>query len=155
MKEVRTGGRKEYWYSVIWTVLILFAGKLLIYLMPSYKLFGAIATVAMFAVLGFYVLTRYAAIFTYKLTGYNLYIERRIGGRKKEIELKISEMEAISDAKKGKFKRRNIYVMCASVFSVGKKRCYIRFGGDRLLIFEPSPEMAEKIKTLKRSLENG
>lgn len=155
LKETRTGGRKEYWYSVIWTVLIMLVARLLIYLMPLYKLFGVIAAIAMFAVFGFYIITRYAAVFTYKLTGYTLYINRQIGGRKKEIELKISEMKKISDKKEGKFKRRNMYMMCATIFPFGKKRTYVQFGDDMLLIFEPSSEMAEKIKTLKRSLENG
>lgn len=158
MKEIRTGGMKEFLYSVIWAVLILFIGKYLIFIMPSYKLFGGISAVVMFVILGFYVMTRYAAVFTYNLAGYTLHIDRQIGGRKKEVELKISEIKGIYDKKEGKFKRRNVYVMCASVFPFGKKRCYIEYADGKenmLLVFEPSAEMAEKIKTLMRSGKNG
>lgn len=157
MEEIRTGGIKEYFYSVTWAMAILFVGKFLIYLMPSYKLFGGIAAVVMFVILGFYVMTRYSAVFTYKLTGYVLRTERRIGGRTKEVELKISDIKSISYKKTGKFRRRDMYVMCATVFSFGKKRCYIEYTVGKenmLLIIEPSAEMAEKIKTLMRSVKN-
>lgn len=158
LKEIRTGGTKEFIYSVLWAVLILFIGKYLIYLLPSYKLFGGIATVIMFCVLGFFVMTRYSAVYTYDLTGYTLHIDRRIGGRNKELSIKVSDIKGIYNKKQGSFKHRNIYVMCASVFALGRKRLYIQFcadGEDVLLVFEPSDAMAEKIKVLMRSVNNG
>lgn len=155
MSEVRTGGKKEFIYSVLWAVLILFAGKYIIFILPEYKVLGSIATVLMFCILGFFVMTRYAAVFTYSLKGYNLRINRKIGKRNKEIEIKASEIKSISRKRPDNMpRRRDVYKMCASVFSK-KKLCYVSYtknDTDGVLVFEPTEEM---IKTLKRLVQNG
>lgn len=152
MKEIRTGGRKEFIYSVIWAVLLLFVGKIIIQILPTYKMAGGIATVFMFGILGFFVMTRYAAIFTYTLKGHILRINRKIGKRNKEIELKMSEIKSVSNKKPASMPRhRDVYIMCSSVFSK-KKRYYIEYKKNNtsyVLVFEPSVEMVEKLNTLK------
>ena len=152
MSEERTGGRKEFLFSVMWSVLLLFVGKCIIYIIPSYKVVGGILTVLMFCVLGFFVMTRYAAIFTYTLKGYNLRINRMIGKRNKEIEIKISDIESISRKRPENMpKAQNVYKMCASVFS--KRRLYyvsyVRNNTKEVLIFEPSEEMVKRIMSLR------
>lgn len=154
MNEVRTGGRKEFVFSVLWAAILLFIGKYIIYILPSYKVIGGILTVLMFCVLGFFVMTRYAAVFTYSLKGYNLRVNRMIGKRNKEIEIKISDIKSISHKKPVSMPRRqNIYIMRASVFS--KKRLYyaeyIKDSTAGVLVFEPSQEMVGQIKTLKQT----
>lgn len=158
MKEVRTGGGREFIYSVLWAIVILFTGRALILFMPSYKLFGGIITLILFSVLGFFVLTRYAAVFTYTLKGYRLRINRQIGKRNKELEIKLTDIQSISDEKPGTMPRKNmIYNMRASVFSK-QKLCYIKWRcgeGDMVLVFEPSAAMKNEIQKLMRSDENG
>ena len=97
MQECRTGGMREFIFSVIWSVLILFFGRYIIFMLPAYKIAGAIFTVILFCILGFFVLTRYAAVFTYTLKGYNLRINRRIGGRNKELEINCLRLKAFTN----------------------------------------------------------
>lgn len=158
MQECRTGGMKEFIFSVIWSVLILFFGRYIIFMLPAYKITGAIFTVILFCILGFFVLTRYAAVFTYTLKGYNLRINRRIGGRNKELEIKLSEAESICKHKPPvHLKRRCIYMMCTSVFSCKKRRYIVyRHGGIHgMIVFEPSREMFRKISELMQSAQTG
>lgn len=152
MSEVRTGGRKEFVYSVLWAVFLLFAGKYIIFILPEYKVLGGIATLLMFCVLGFFVMTRYAAVFTYSLKGYSLRINRKIGKRNKEIEIKASEINSVSRKKPDNMPRHSdVYKMRASVFS-GKRLCYVSYtknDTDGVLVFEPSEEMMKALKRLK------
>ena len=157
MKEVRTGGSKEFLFSVIWMMLLLFAGRCLIAIMPSYKLFGTIISIIMFAVLGFFVLTRYVAVFTYTLHGYSLRINRTIGNRNKEIEIRISSVKNISRSKPSDMpKRQYIYNMRPSVF-VSKKLWYVEYERNtfrEVLVFEPTREFADKIKELQQCADS-
>lgn len=154
MKEVKTGGGKEFLFSVLWMIFLLFIGRFLTYLLPSYKLFGTLATIAMFGVLGFFVLTRYAAVFTYSLKGYSLRINRTIGKRNKEIEIRISAIKSISKEKPENMPRREyVYNMSSCVFP-SKRLWYAEYERNtfrEVLIFEPSEEMVNKIKELQQT----
>lgn len=154
MKEVRTGGLKEFFFSVLWMLVLLFCGRYLTHLLPSYKLFGTLITIAMFCVLGFFVLTRYAAVFTYSLKGYSLRINRTIGKRNKEIEIRIPSVKSISQKKPKDMPRREyVYKMYSRVFP-SKRLWYAEYERNtfrEVLIFEPSEEMVNKIKELQQS----
>ena len=67
MEEVKTGGGKEFVYSVVWAVILLFIGDMIVTALPSYKIIGVIITILMFGVLAFFALTRYSAVYTYTL----------------------------------------------------------------------------------------
>ena len=156
MKEVRTAGTKEFIYSMLWAVLLLFIGRGVINTLPQYKVAGTIATLISFCFLGFFVMTRYSALFTYEDTGYSLRINRRIGKRNKEIEFRYEDiiyMESIAPAELPKPR----YNMRASVFS--RRKCsYIIFGykgNKQTLIFEPSQKFMDSLRqSIKKSKKN-
>lgn len=79
MKEQRTAGTKEFVFSMLWAVVLLFIGRGIVNSLPSYKFIGTVITIIFFCILGFFVLTRYSSMFTYEDTGYSLRINRGIG----------------------------------------------------------------------------
>ena len=99
-------------------------------------------------ILGFFVLTRYAAIFTYSIKDDIVRVNRAIGHRNKEVEFYISDVKSVT-RQKPKKTPKTIYNMRASVFSP-KKVWYVVYEKNRIenmLVFEPSQKMAEKIKS--------
>lgn len=148
MEEKRTGGGKEFVFSVIWTILLLFIGKIVTASLPTMKVLGVILTILMFCVLGFFALTRYAAIYTYSLKNDRLRINRKIGHRNKEIEISASQVRAISKNKPPHNVKR-IRNMRTAVFSK-RDAWYLVYEKDNelnMLVFEPSKKMADKIKS--------
>lgn len=153
MKEVRTAGTKEFIYSMLWAVLLLFIGRGVINILPQYKVVGTIATLISFCFLGFFVMTRYSALFTYEDTGYSLRVNRRIGKRNKEIEFRYEDILYIDSAVPAELPKPR-YNMRASVFSY-KKCSYIIFGykgNKQTLIFEPTQEFMNSLRqSIKKS----
>lgn len=90
MEEKRTGGGKEFIFSLLWAVIFMILGQYIIFILPSYKIIGTIITILLFCILGFFVLTRYAAIFTYSIKDDIVRVNRAIGHRNKEVEFYIS-----------------------------------------------------------------
>ena len=86
MEEKRTGGGKEFIFSLLWAVIFMILGQYIIFILPSYKIIGTIITILLFCILGFFVLTRYAAIFTYSIKDDIVRVNRAIGHRNKEVE---------------------------------------------------------------------
>lgn len=151
MKEVHISGNKEFIYTIIWSLALLCLGRVLINSLPTFKLFGTIAVILMFCVLGFFVLTRYSARYAYENTGYSLRINRTIGKRNKEIEMNFSDIISISSVKPANMPKP-IYTMRTSVFS-DKKSKFIIFGytgSTNTLVFEPSDKF---MKELKKSMK--
>ena len=146
MEEKRTGGIKEFIFSVIWAVAILFAGRAIIALLPEYKVYGAIVTLLLFCVLGFYVLTRYSAVYTYTLKNSRFRVNRKIGGRNKEVDLALSGVKSVTRKRPANAPRA--LHMRTTVFS-RKDLIYIVYrknGEDNLLVCNVSNKMAEQIK---------
>ena len=157
MEEVRTGKGREFVFSAIWMLVLLFLGRSISAVLPSYKIIGTLATILMFGVLGFFVLTRYVAVFTYTLKGKYLRINRTIGNRNKEIEIRISAIKSISKEKPCDMpKREHVYNMRTSVFSHKNVWYveYIRNTFREVLLFEPSEKFADKIKELQHGAES-
>ena len=130
MEEKRTGGGKEFIFSLLWAVIFMILGQYIIFILPSYKIIGTIITILLFCILGFFVLTRYAAIFTYS------------------IKDDIVRVKSVTRQKPQKTPK-TIYNMRASVFSP-KKVWYVVYEKNRIenmLVFEPSQKMVEKIKS--------
>ena len=148
MEEKRTGGGKEFIFSLLWAVIFMILGQYIIFILPSYKIIGTIITILLFCILGFFVLTRYAAIFTYSIKDDIVRVNRAIGHRNKEVEFYISDVKSVTRQKPQKTPK-TIYNMCASVFSP-KKVWYVVYEKNRIenmLVFEPSQKMVEKIKS--------
>ena len=147
MEEKRTGGGKEFIFSLLWAVIFMILGQYIIFILPSYKIIGTIITILLFCILGFFVLTRYAAIFTYSIKDDIVRVNRAIGHRNKEVEFYIGR--EVCYQTKPKKTPKTIYNMRASVFSP-KKVWYVVYEKNRIenmLVFEPSQKMAEKIKS--------
>lgn len=147
MKEKRTAGTKEFIFSMLWAIFLLFVGRGIVNSLPSYKFIGSVITIIFFCVLGFFVLTRYSSTFTYEDTGYSLRINRGIGKRNKEIEFRFEDIIYMGrECPKELPKPR--YHMRTSVFS--RKKCsYIVFGykgSEQSLVFEPSDKFMDNLK---------
>lgn len=147
MEETRTGGVKEFVFSVIWAIVILFFGRFIIALLPDYKVIGTIVTLILFCVLGFFVLTRYSAVYTYSLKGNRFRANRKIGHRNKELEFSLSEVKSVTKTKPRKAPRAQN--MRATVFS-RKNIWYIVYKKNKqenLAVCEISKQMADKLRS--------
>ena len=147
MEEKRTGGKKEFLYSVLWAIAILIVGRFIIFALPDYKVVGAVITLLLFCVLGFFVLTRYSAIYTYSLKNTRFRANRKIGHRNKEYEVSLSGVKSVTRKRPRKSPRAQN--MRTTVFSK-KDLWYIVYRKnkqDMLLVCNISSKMAEKIKS--------
>ncbi len=54
MEEKRTGGGKEFIFSLLWAVIFMILGQYIIFILPSYKIIGTIITILLFCILGFF-----------------------------------------------------------------------------------------------------
>lgn len=153
MEETRTGATKEFVFSVIWFILILMIGRGLINSLREYKIIGIAVTVIMCCVLGFFVMTRYCAIYTYSLKNDRLRVSRKIGHRVKSVDIPVSSVKSISRQKNGA-RTNKIYNMRKTVFSQ-KDIYYVHYGkngAENMLVFEPSAAMVDKLKSrMKKS----
>lgn len=120
--------------------------------MPSYKIIGTIITILLFCILGFFVLTRYAAIFTYSIKDDSVRVNRAIGHRNKEVEFYISDVKSVT-RQKPKKTPKTIYNMRASVFSP-KKVWYVVYEKNRIenmLVFEPSQKWLKRLRAERKT----
>ena len=147
MEEKRTGGKKEFLYSVLWAVALLVVGRFIIFALPRYKVIGTIITLLMFCALGFFVLTRYSAVYTYSLKNTRFRANRLIGHRNKEYEVALSGVKSVTRKRpKNSPRAQN---MRTTVFSK-KDLWYILYRKnkrDMLLVCTISNKMAEQIKS--------
>lgn len=151
MTEIQSAGIKEFFVAVFWTLVLFFLGGSASYAMPVYKIISGIMTFFIFCVFAFFVLTRYSAVFTYSLQGNTLRINRKIGKREKEVEIRAGKIKDISFSDP---KIKPIYRMRKYILR-NKTDCYITFdgkSGTECLLFNPSPQMLKKIKkTMKNA----
>ena len=61
MEEKRTGGGKEFIFSLLWTVIFMILGQYIIFILPSYKIIGTIITILLFCILGFCLVTDFTS----------------------------------------------------------------------------------------------
>ncbi len=149
MEEKRTGGGKEFIFSLLWAVIFMILGQYIIFILPSYKNnrydnnnpFYFVYWVSLS-------LTRYAAIFTYSIKDDIVRVNRAIGHRNKEVEFYISDVKSVTRQKPQKLRKR--YTICVRVYFRLKKVWYVVYEKNRIenmLVFEPSQKMVEKIKS--------
>lgn len=149
MEEKRTAGSKEFFVVIVWVIALFVISQYICAAMQTYKIAGNIISIIMFCILGFFVLTRYCASFTYTVKDGRIRINRMIGHRNKEVDFAVSNIKGIfpGGAKNG---AKNVYNMTTKVFSKKGAYCivYNKTGIDEAVIFEPSQKMIKKIKTL-------
>lgn len=154
MEEKRTGGGKEFVFSVIWAVILLCIGRVITNLLENYKIIGVIITIIMFCVLGFFVLTRYSAVYTFTFKDDRLRVNRSIGHRNKEVDFAVSEIESVTRSKPENAPKTTV-VMRASVFTA-KNLWYIIYEKNRiriLLICDMSKNMADRLKSRTKNVK--
>ena len=147
MEEVRTGGGKEFVFSVIWAIILLFIGRGITNTLDEYKIIGVLITIIMFCFLGFFVLTRYGAVYTYTLKDDRLRINRSIGYRNKEVDFAVSEVKSVTRTRP-KNAPKTTLTMRTSVFST-KNRWYVVYDKNRirtLLVCDMSGNIADKLR---------
>lgn len=151
MEEKRAAGGKEFFFAVIWALVLFVVSQYICAAMEAYKIIGNIIAIILFCILGFFVLTRYSATFTYTVKNGRVRINRRIGHRNKEVDFAISNIKEILPGG-AKNSAKNTYNMTAKVFSKKGIYCivYNKTGIDEAVLFEPSPEMIKQIKSLKK-----
>lgn len=148
MEERKTAGGKEFVFSVLWTVAILFAGKYLIAMLPDWKVIGLVFTIIMFCVLGFFVLTRYAAVYTYTFKNDRFRANRQIGHRNKEVDFAASSIRVVTRTRPKKTPKK-IQNMRTSICS-SKDIWYIIYdqnGVRNMLVCSISKKMADKLRS--------
>lgn len=147
MEEKRTAGGKEFFIAVVWAIFLFTVSQYIGAAMKTYHIIANLTGIAMFCVLGFFVLTRYCATYTYTVKNGRVRINRLIGHRNKEVDFAIISIKSIG-AGSSKSKVETTYNMTTKAFSKSKA-CRIVFnktGKDEAVIFEPSREMLAYIR---------
>ncbi len=149
MSEEVTAGGREFVFAMIWAALLYAVCGVIMSVFSRYFVIGAIISLLIFCVFGFFVLTRYTARFTYTLKDGRLRINRMIGKRNKEIEIPCS---AITDTSYGSMPRsfpKRRYNMTKSIIS-SKRLMYIVYtdadGTLGAAIIQPSSELMQEIE---------
>ena len=126
-------------------------GSMSSYAVSVYKVISGIGTLLMLCIYAFLVLTRYSAVFTYSLEGNVLRVNRKIGHRNKEVEIRTSRIADISniDPKLRPIHRMKKYILR------NKRDCYVTYkngGRTECLLFCPSDELLKKLrKSVKKA----
>lgn len=149
MKETHAAGLKEFFVSIVWAAILFVMGGSTSYALPVFKIISGIITFLLFCVFAFFVLTRYSAVFTYSLNDNVLRINRQIGHRNKEVEIRAGRIKNISSSDP---RIKPTYRMRKYILR-NKRDCYITFengGRTECLLFCPSDEMLKKIKKVSK-----
>ena len=151
-EEVAAGG-KEFAVAMLWAAMLYILCGLIMevcrQVLPGYYFIGAIISVLIFCVFGFFVLTRYASRFTYTLSGGRLRINRMVGKRNKEIEFACGDIiNMYYGYRPASFVKRP-YNMRKSLFSKSRL-LYIEYrnkdGKTEGVVIQPSDKLRKKIE---------
>lgn len=158
MKEELTAGGREFVYVLIWAAALYFLCGIITASCASlrYPFIGGIVSVLIFAVFGFFVLTRYASRFTYRIADGRLRVNRLIGKRNKEIEAEIASITGMTLGKKPPDFPRRPYHMHRSIIS-RRRLLYIEYLNKegRLcgVVIEPSDRFGKRIEKERKRLD--
>ena len=158
MKEELTGGYKEFGIAMAIAAVLYLICYIIVEItgLWNYRFIGAAVSIIIFCVFGFYVMTRYSARFTYELKGNRLRINRMIGKRNKEIEVRISGIEAMYFGYKPSSFPKRPYMMRKSIIR-NNHSLFIAFKtkhGERLgVVIEPSDKLRKKIQMQRNKVE--
>ena len=151
MEEKHTAGGKEFFIAIVWAIILFVVSQYISAAFTTYHIVANLISVLMFCILGFFVLTRYCAVFTYTVKDGRVRINRMIGHRNKEIDFALSNIKSISRTSKN-INAKNIYNMTTKAFSKAGTYCIVfnKTGIDEAVIFEPSDMMLSHIKNSKK-----
>lgn len=148
MKEEITAGGKEFVFAMIWAAILYFVCWIVMSLFYSYAFVGGIIAVIIFAVYGFLILTHYTARFSYSLNDGILRVNRTIGKRNKEAEIKCAAIEGAYYGYKPMSFPKKCMSMRMSILNK-KRSLYIEYrdkaGGLCGIVIEPSEKLRKKI----------
>lgn len=153
MEEKRTAGGKEFFISIVWSVFLFTLSQYIGAAMETYHIVANLTGIAMFCILGFFVLTRYCASYTYSVKDGRVHIQRLIGHRSKEVDFAVSNIKSISSGNSS-VKAKNVCNMTTKMLLKKGTYCIVfnKKGFDEAVIFEPSKEM---VKYIKQQIKEG
>ena len=116
MEEKETGGGKEFIFSLLWAVIFMDFRTIYNFYFAKLQNNRYDNNDTFVCILGFFVLTRYAAIFTYSIKDDIVRVNRAIGHRNKEVEFYISDVKSVTRQKPKKL-RNDIQYACECIFA--------------------------------------
>ncbi len=144
MTEIKKAGGKEFVFVLIWAVAICTVTAYMKFCMQSYKLVADITAIVLFAILAYFTLVRYSAVYTYYADKSVIRVNRAIGKhRNKEAEFEIKDIKNISRQKPDV----RAQYFCISVFS-RRQRVYITSRSDKnkAVAIDASPEFYKRAR---------
>ncbi len=150
--EKKAAGVKEFLFTLVLACVCYGAGRIIRDALTSYKVIGDLVTIALGCVLVYYVITRYAASYTYSVEDGVLKIVRAIGHKVSAVEADIASIKKIS-ASKPDIATKNAYKMTPHILP-NKHTRYVVFEQGRIkktIIFEPSAEFLKAVKAYKHT----
>lgn len=149
MTEEITAGGKEFIITMAWAAVLYIICAAVMSAFNKYAFIGGIIALVVFAIFGFFVLTRYASRFTYTLKNGQLRINRLIGKRNREVEMSCSDIVNMCyGVKPSGFVKRPVY-MRKSIIS-DKYSLFIHYRGkdgeDCGVVIEPSAKLRKRIE---------
>lgn len=149
MTENVSAGGKQFLIVLFWSAALYMIFGIIMSALHIYAFIGGIAAVIAFSILGFFVVTRYSARFTYSLKGGRLRITRQIGKRNKEREFACKDIvRTLYGVKPSDFVKK-APVMRMSIASA-KKSLFIEYkdknGQLCGIVIEPSKKLRNRIE---------
>lgn len=158
MREEHASGGKEFAITLLVAAVLYLICGMGMSLFGDYAFIGGIISLLVFCVFGFFVLTRYTAKFTYTLKNGRLRVNRMIGKRNKEVDIKLSDITKTSFGVKPADFPKKPYMMRVSVRNQ-KKSMFIEFkdkdGEIKGIVIEPSDKLLKRIDRERKKVENG
>lgn len=153
MQQVKKSGIKQFFIAI----LLIFANMTFFgyvkFLFSSYSVIADILCLISMCILGFFILIRYGAVYTYTADIEKLKINRTIGKRNKEIEIPVKGIISVSNQKP-----KTEFIKNFSRFLLTNKHtCYVTYEKDRLtsaVIIEADDELLSYLKNVRKKAFN-
>lgn len=148
LTQIKKAGTKEFLLSVLVFGVLAFLVSYFKFLLPAYKSIADVGGIFLFVLYGFFVLTRYAAVYTYRLSPDSIKLTRVIGKRNREVQFSPNEVIAVTRKKPS---AKEHYHFCRFIFP-NKSMLYFTVDKDRLIrsvAIEADAELEKALKKLK------
>lgn len=99
LEQTKKAGGKEFFLSILVIALLALVISYIRFILPAYKTLADIAGIILFVVFGFFVLTRYGAVYRYLVDDNHIRLTRIIGKRCREVEFSPDQIIEISRKK--------------------------------------------------------
>lgn len=107
MNYIKKAGVKEFFIAIVCIALLGTVGSYISFVLPSYKVFGHITGIALIVVYGYFVLTRYCAVYSYYIGEDYIKITRTVGARNSELKYFYKDIHNVSKEKPVNTKVKN------------------------------------------------